>query len=62
MAFRPDWGKHGKAAPFKRNDAMLNLLPAGVIVLPGTCIQENLADKARKMGIPVMKFKRKGGA
>lgn len=62
VAFKPDWGKHGKAAPFKRNDAMLDVLPAGVIVLPGTGIQENLADKARKLGIPVMKFKRKGGA
>lgn len=59
IAFKPDWAKHGKAAPFKRNDAMLDLLPAGVIVFPGSGIQENLADKARKLGIPVW---RKGGA
>ncbi len=57
VAFRPDWSKHGKAAPFKRNDAMLNLLPAGVIVLPGTGIQENLADKARKMGCVALRKK-----
>ena len=60
IAFKPDWTKHGKAAPFKRNDAMLDALPVGVLVFPGTGIQENLADKARKLGIPVMKFD--GGA
>ena len=56
VAFKPDWTKHAKAAPFKRNDAMLNVLPIGVIVFPGTGIQDNLADKARKLGIPVWKF------
>jgi hypothetical protein len=56
IAFKPDWTKHGKAAPFKRNDVMLESLPVGVLVFPGTGIQENLADKARKLGIPVMKF------
>ncbi len=60
VAFKPDWTKHAKAAPFKRNDAMLDVLPIGVLVFPGTGIQENLADKARKLGIPVMKFD--GGA
>ncbi|WP_395697792.1 DUF2493 domain-containing protein [Methylocella sp.] len=60
VAFRPDWTKHGKAAPFKRNDAMLDVLPVGVLVFPGTGIQENLADKARKLGIPTMQFD--GGA
>jgi hypothetical protein len=56
IAFKPDWAKHAKAAPFKRNDAMLEILPIGVIVFPGTGIQENLADKARKLGIPVWRF------
>ena len=56
VAFKPDWTKHAKAAPFKRNDQMLDVLPIGVIVFPGTGIQDNLADKARKMGIPVWKF------
>jgi hypothetical protein len=60
IAFKPDWTKHGKAAPFKRNDAMLDVLPVGVLVFPGSGIQENLGDKARKLGIPVMKFD--GGA
>ncbi|OAF16936.1 DUF2493 domain-containing protein [Bradyrhizobium neotropicale] len=59
IAFKPDWAKHVKAAPFKRNDAMLELLPIGVMHFPGTGIQDNLADKAKRLGIPVWKF---GGA
>ncbi|MGN8119261.1 DUF2493 domain-containing protein [Labrys sp. 22185] len=56
IAFKPDWARHGKSAPFKRNDAMLESLPIGVLLFPGTGIQENLGDKARKLGIPVMKI------
>ncbi|MER9713300.1 DUF2493 domain-containing protein [Mesorhizobium sp. M0174] len=56
IAFKPDWTRHAKAAPFKRNDAMLDTLPIGVVHFPGTGIQDNLADKARKLGIPVLKF------
>lgn len=59
IAFKPEWNKHAKAEPFKRNDAILDAMPIGVIHFPGTGIQDNLADKARKLGIPVMKF---GGA
>ena len=59
IAFKPDWTKHGKAAPFKRNDAVLDELPIGVMVFPGSGIQQNLRDKARKLGIPVWEF---GGA
>jgi hypothetical protein len=62
IAFKPDWTKHAKAAPFKRNDQMLDVLPVGVMVFPGTGIQDNLADKARKMGIPVWRFIKEGGA
>jgi hypothetical protein len=56
VAFKPDWTKHAKAAPFKRNDQMLSIMPIGVIIFPGTGIQDNLADKAHKMGIPVYRF------
>jgi len=56
IAFRPDWTRHGKAAPFKRNDAILETLPIGVMVFPGNGIQDNLADKARKLGIPVWRI------
>lgn len=61
VAFRPDWAAHRKAAPFKRNDRMLEALPAGVIIFPGTGIQDNLADKARKLGIPVWDFRNRAG-
>lgn len=56
VGFGPDWGKHGRAAPFKRNDQMLDILPIGVMAFPGSGIQENLADKAKKLGIPVWRF------
>lgn len=58
ILFRPDWNRHGKAAPFKRNDVLLECLPTGLIVFPGSGITANLADKARKMGIPLWRFDR----
>ena len=61
IAFKPDWTRDGKAAPFKRNDRMLEILPKGVIVFPGSGITGNLADKAKKLGIPVLDH-REGGA
>ena len=51
---KPDWNRHGRAAPFRRNDQMLDLLPRGVIAFPGNGIVENLIDRARQMGIPVL--------
>ena len=60
IAFKPDWTRDGKAAPFKRNDRMLDIVPAGVIVFPGSGITGNLADKAKKLGIPVLDHR--GGA
>jgi hypothetical protein len=56
IVFKPDWARHGKAAPFKRNDQILDVLPIGVIVFPGSGISANLADKAKRLGIPVWKF------
>ena len=50
---KPDWDRHGRAAPFRRNDDLLNLLPKGLIAFPGNGITENLIDKARQLGIPV---------
>ncbi len=52
---KPDWQRHGRAAPFRRNDDLLDLLPKGVIAFPGGGITGNLVDKARQRGIPVMK-------
>lgn len=51
--------RQGRAV--QAEDAMLEVLPIGVLVAPGTGIQENLADKARRLGILVWKFGR-GGA
>jgi len=62
IAFKPDWTKHAKAAPFKRNDQLLDIMPIGVIVFPGSGISDNLADKARKLGIPLLDFRKGGGA
>jgi YspA, cpYpsA-related SLOG family len=59
VVFKPDWNRHARAAPFKRNDRILDVLPIGVIVFPGSGISANLADKAKKLGIPVWKS---GGA
>jgi hypothetical protein len=56
IVFKPDWNRHRNAAPFKRNDQMLEALPIGVVVFPGSGISANLADKARKLGIPVWHF------
>ena len=61
ITFKPDWARHAKAAPFKRNDQILETLPLGVIVFPGSGVSANLADKARKLGIPVWRFE-DGGA
>ena len=54
----PDWTKHAKAAPFKRNDVMLDVFPLGVLVFPGNGIEKNLADKASRIGIPALKFEK----
>jgi hypothetical protein len=59
IGFAPDWSQYGRAAPFRRNDQMLEIVPKGVMHFPGTGIHDNLADKARRLGIPVWKF---GGA
>jgi hypothetical protein len=56
VVFKPDWQREGRAAPFKRNDRLLDALPIGVIVFPGSGISANLADKAKKLGIPVCRF------
>ena len=53
---KPDWDAHGRAAPFRRNDELLSLLPKGVVAFPGSGITDNLVDKARSLGIPVQKI------
>ena len=62
IAFKPDFARHKNAAPFKRNDKLLEVLPIGVVVFPGSGISDNLADKARKLGIPLLDYRKSGGA
>ena len=56
---RLDEARQGRAVQAQRRDA--RVLPIGVMHFPGTGIQDNLADKAKKLGIPVWKFG-EGGA
>lgn len=57
IVFKPDWANHAKAAPFRRNDALLETMPIGLILFPGSGVTDNLADKARKLGIPLYDFR-----
>ena len=51
---RPNWKALGNAAPFRRNDDIINLMPKGIVAFPGSGITANLVDKARQVGIPIM--------
>jgi hypothetical protein len=62
VRFQPNWKTHRKAAPFKRNDELLDQMPIGLIAAPGTGITENMVDKARRLGIPVLRFGQKVAA
>ena len=37
---KPNWDRDGKAAPFRRNDVLLNFLPKGLVAFPGSGIQQ----------------------
>ncbi|MBI1208507.1 MAG: DUF2493 domain-containing protein [Azospirillum sp.] len=56
VVFKPDWNRHSQAAPFKRNDQMLDAQPIGLIAAPGSGVTDNLVDKARRQGIPVFRI------
>jgi len=62
VPFEPDWDKHKRAAPFKRNDVVLETMPKGLLVFPGTGIQDNIRDKAKAIGVKVWDFRHLGGA
>lgn len=42
-----------KAAPFRRNDQMLNVLLKAMVACPGNSINANLVDQGRKLWISV---------
>jgi hypothetical protein len=52
IAFKPNWSKHAKAAPFRRNDEMLSVMPAGVIIFPGSGITETFATRPAASASP----------
>ena len=55
---RPNWKLHGRAAPFRRNDEILKLLPRGVIAFTKKSgITDNLVHGAHSLGIPVHEIK-----
>lgn len=56
VTFKPDW-RLGKRAGFKRNEEMLDALPIGGVVFNGSGVVDNLADRARGMGIPLWDFR-----
>jgi hypothetical protein len=56
VAFKPDW-KLGNKAGFKRNEQLLETMPLGGVVFPGSGVVDNLADRARAMGIPLWDFR-----
>ena len=63
VAFKPDWTRHAKAAPFKRNDQMLDVLPIGVVVFPGTGIQGQPRRQGSQDGHPTVRLpQRRAGA
>ena len=37
---KPNWDRDGKAAPFRRNDVLLNFLPKGLVAFPGSGIEQ----------------------
>jgi len=39
---------------------MLDVLPIGLVVFPGSGITDNLADKAKMLGIRLFDFRKRG--
>lgn len=58
--FDPRWSAHGKAAPFRANDDMLDdkLAPVGVVLFGGNGVALNLGQKAEDKGITVMRVQK----
>jgi hypothetical protein len=50
-----DWNKHGRAAGPIRNQLMLEMKPDGVVAFPGGRGTADMANRAEKSGIKVMR-------
>lgn len=59
ILFRPNWAGHGKAAPFKANDAIIAAKPIGVLIFGGNGVALNLGQKAEERRIKVGQFSQK---
>jgi len=56
IVFRPDWARHAKAAPFKRNDQMLEAMPIGGVPGLGYFRQSRRqVEKAGHCGLELMR-------
>ena len=55
--FDPRWSAHGRAAPFKCNDEMLDdkFAATGVVLFGGNGVALNLGQKAEAKGLTVMR-------
>jgi hypothetical protein len=67
IAFKPGWpGTSRRSIQAQRHyarddaDGRLEAMPIGAVVFPGSGISQNLADKAKKLSIPLMRFDRRG--
>jgi hypothetical protein len=52
-AFPADWNRHGKAAGFRRNEAMLREMPDAVIAFPGGKGTAHMVMLAANAGVRV---------
>ena len=48
---KPNWDRDGKAAPFRRNDVLLNFLPKGLLAFPGSGITNNMIDIFKNLNL-----------
>ena len=48
---KPNWDRDGKAAPFRRNDVLLNFLPKGLVAFPGSGITNNMIDIFKNLNL-----------
>ena len=56
VIFKPDWNKYNKAAPFKRNDNLMEEFPVGLIVIANdeaNGIQQQLIRTARTKSVKI---------
>ena len=53
IAFKPNFAKHGRGAPFKRNEELMAAQPVALVSFPGSGISSNMVDKARAARVKI---------